>query len=126
MVFAIVASESTSLLVTKCASSPEQALVLGRICSGSGVLLTHCLQPGQACLTRRRRSTWTLAGTRAREHSVFHETGSALDYALARVGAAAGCHSGLLRCSVNDENMMLKLMLILSFLLALASTECCR
>jgi len=49
-----------------------------------------------------------------------------LDYALARVGAAAGCHSGLLRCSVKDENMMLKLMLILSLSLALASTECCR
>src|SRR6266404_1781235 len=44
----------------------------------------------------------------------------------ARVGAAAGCHSGLLRCSVNDENMMLKLTLILSSSLALASTECCR
>lgn len=34
--------------------------------------------------------------------------------------------SGLLRFSVNEENMMLKLMLILSCSLALASTECCR
>jgi hypothetical protein len=32
----------------------------------------------------------------------------------ARVGAAAAPHSGLLRFSVNEENMMLKLMLILS------------
>lgn len=56
----------------------------------------------------------------------FTKRGSVLDYALARVGAAAGCHSGLLRCSVNEENMMLKLMLILSSSLALASTECCR
>jgi hypothetical protein len=68
----------------------------------------------------------SLAGTRPREHSVFHEKGGVLDYALTRVGPAAGCHSGLLRCSVKDENMMLKLMLILSSSLALASTECCR
>ena len=54
----------------------------------------------------------------------FPQRGSVLDYA-ARVGAAAGCHSGLLRCSVNDENMMLKLMLILCSSLALGSTECC-
>lgn len=35
-------------------------------------------------------------------------------------------HSGRLRCSVNDENMMLKLMLSLSFSLMFLSTECCR
>src|SRR5207249_10817329 len=40
--------------------------------------------------------------------------------------APVGCHNGLLRFSVNDENMMLKLMLIRSSSLALASTECCR
>ena len=34
--------------------------------------------------------------------------------------------SGLLRFSVNPENMMLKLMLILASSPALASTECCR
>jgi hypothetical protein len=38
----------------------------------------------------------------------------------------AAHHSGLLRFSVNEENMMLKLMLILSSWLVLASTECCR
>ena len=47
-------------------------------------------------------------------------------HAPARVGAAAAHHSGLLRFSVNEENMMLKLILILSSSLALASTECCR
>jgi len=41
-------------------------------------------------------------------------------------GAAAAHHSGLLRFSVKEENMMLKLMLILSSSLALASTECCK
>jgi hypothetical protein len=41
-------------------------------------------------------------------------------------GRCAAHHSGLLRFSVNEENMMLKLMLILSASLALASTECCR
>lgn len=35
-------------------------------------------------------------------------------------------HSGLLSFSVNEENMMLKLMLILSSSLMLASTECSR
>src|SRR5438105_6639341 len=50
------------------------------------------------------------------------------DQACAYVAALApvGCHNGLLRFSVNDENMMLKLMLIRSSSLALASTECCR
>ena len=38
----------------------------------------------------------------------------------------AAHHSGLLRFFVNEENMMLKLILILSSSLALASTECCR
>jgi hypothetical protein len=42
------------------------------------------------------------------------------------VGAAAARHSGLARFSVNEENMMLKLILILSSSLVLASTECCR
>ena|ERR1700693_599846 len=42
------------------------------------------------------------------------------------MGAGAACQSGLLRFSVNEENMMLKLMLIRSLSLALASTECCR
>jgi hypothetical protein len=41
-------------------------------------------------------------------------------------GSCAAHHSGLLSFSVNEENMMLKLMLILSASLALASTECCR
>lgn len=35
-------------------------------------------------------------------------------------------HNGLLRFSVNEENMILKLMLILSSSLLLVSTECCR
>ena len=50
------------------------------------------------------------------------------DQACAYMAALApvGCHNGLLRFSVNDENMMLKLMLIRSSSLALASTECCR
>ncbi len=39
---------------------------------------------------------------------------------------AAAHHSGLLKFSVNEENMMLKLMLILSASLWLASTECWR
>jgi hypothetical protein len=43
-----------------------------------------------------------------------------------RAYSRAAHHSGLLRFSVNEENMMLKLMLILSSSLALASTECCR
>jgi hypothetical protein len=38
----------------------------------------------------------------------------------------AAHHRGLLRFFVNDENMMLKLTLILSSSLAFASTECCR
>lgn len=37
---------------------------------------------------------------------------------------AVDYHSGLLRFSVNEENMMLKLMLILSSSLVFASTEC--
>ena len=45
--------------------------------------------------------------------------------APARVRAAAH-HSGLLRFCVNEENIMLKLILILSLSLLLASTECCR
>jgi len=47
-----------------------------------------------------------------------------LDYAW-RVWALPLVATALLRCSVNDENMMLKLTLILSSSLALASTECC-
>ena len=46
------------------------------------------------------------------------------------IDSHAAHHRGLLRFSVNDENMMLKLMLILSsslvLVLALGSTECCR
>src|SRR5437660_9987955 len=56
---------SSYLLVTKCASSPAQA-----------------------CLTRRWRGTWTLTETRAREHSVFHETRKRVRL---RVGACGRC-----------------------------------
>jgi hypothetical protein len=62
----------------------------------------------------------------AYEHSLIHETGEARFTACQRVWTPTDCHSGLLRFSVNELNMMLKLMLILSFSLALASTECCR
>lgn len=42
-------------------------------------------------------------------------------------GVASGSyHNGLLRFSVNDENIMLKLMLILSSPLLFGSTECCK
>jgi hypothetical protein len=49
-----------------------------------------------------------------------------LPLTLQRVWAAAAHHSGLLRFFVKEENMMLKLRLILSSSLAFASTECCR
>jgi hypothetical protein len=58
--------------------------------------------------------------------AIFKTMGRRERRCAAHVGAAAAHHSGLLRFSVNEENMMLKLILILSSSFALASTECCR
>ena len=65
--------------------------------------------------------TNVLDGPRSAEPDV----GALIAVPLDIVGSAAH-HSGLLRFFVNEENMMLKLILILSSSLAFGSTECCR
>jgi len=75
--------------------------------------------------TSTRGSSCQYVRTRA-GHATLPEHAAAFDRYHSRVGAVAVHHSGLLRFSVNEENMMLKLILILSSSLALASTECCR
>jgi len=80
---------------------------------------------GRALTAIQLIASQAVLGTRRYDASPAKRGGSARS--LHGPGQArAFHHNGLLRCSVNDENMMLKLMLIRWASLVLASTECSR
>ena len=84
----------------------------------------------------RKCALWQLPNSVGRAHwpkranyealGVNFFDGSPALHCSIKSGAFRVHQNGLLRFSVNEENMILKLMLILSSSLILVSTECCR